>query len=195
MWLFVGLGNPGPSYVNNRHNIGFEAIDCVASKLSPHVCVWRSRFQGHAYETSDSGGKLVFLKPQTYMNLSGQSVGDALRFYKMDISRVIVFHDELDLALGKVRVKTGGGHAGHNGLKSISAHCGDGYVRVRLGIGHPGHRDDVSAYVLQNFLAAERPVVDGMLNAVSQNAALLLDGQFERFQSNVAMAMQAQARL
>ncbi|OHC47223.1 MAG: aminoacyl-tRNA hydrolase, partial [Rhodobacteraceae bacterium GWF1_65_7] len=149
MRIWVGLGNPGGKYAGNRHNIGFMALDRIAADhgFGP----WRRAFQGLVAEGRLGSEKLVLLKPETFMNLSGQSVGEALRFYKLTPDDLTVFHDELDLAPGRLRVKTGGGHAGHNGLRSIHAHVGEAYHRVRLGIGHPGHKDAVAGYVLHDF--------------------------------------------
>jgi PTH1 family peptidyl-tRNA hydrolase len=149
MQLFVGLGNPGQQYQMNRHNIGFMAVDkiSIANSFSP----WRSKFQGLFCEGQLGTQKVIVLKPSTFMNLSGQSVGEISRFYKINSQNIVVFHDELDLAPGKCRFKSGGGHAGHNGLKSIHSHIGENYKRVRLGIGHPGQKDLVSKYVLQDF--------------------------------------------
>jgi len=151
--LIVGLGNPGAKYARNRHNIGFMALDEIASAhgFSP----WRAKFQGQVSEGRLGTTKAILLKPETFMNLSGQSVGEAARFHKIDPAEVIVFHDELDLAPGKIRVKTGGGHAGHNGLRSIHAHIGADYDRVRMGVGHPGHKDAVAGYVLHDFHKAD----------------------------------------
>jgi peptidyl-tRNA hydrolase, PTH1 family len=147
MKLIVGLGNPGPTYAGHRHNIGFMVVERMADEhgFGP----WRKRFQGLTADGSIGGEKVLLLKPETYMNESGRSVGEALRFLKIDPADLIVLHDELDLAPGKMRVKVGGGNAGHNGLKSISQHVGNEYVRVRLGIGHPGHKDRVSGMTLR----------------------------------------------
>ena len=153
MQIFVGLGNPGGQYAGNRHNIGFMAVDRIAEAhgFGP----WKSRFQGRVAEGRLGGDKLLLLKPDTFMNRSGQAVGEAMRFYKLAAEDVTVFHDELDLAPGKCRVKTGGGHAGHNGLRSIHGHIGEAYHRVRLGIGHPGRKELVSGYVLHDFAKAD----------------------------------------
>ena len=161
MKLFVGLGNPGAQYAGHRHNIGFMAVDRIAADhgFSP----WRSRFQGQTSEGQLGGEKVLLLKPGTYMNRSGQSVGEALRFFKLTPGDVTVFHDELDLAPGKLRLKQGGGHAGHNGLRSIHEHLGDAYGRVRLGIGHPGHKDAVAGYVLHDFAKADQDWLDDLL--------------------------------
>ena len=188
MQIWVGLGNPGAQYALNRHNIGFmaiDAIDAVASFPLP-----RARFQGWATEGRVGAEKLLLLKPATFMNESGRSVGEALRFYKLDISALTVFHDELDLAPFKVKVKTGGGTAGHNGLRSIEAHVGNGFRRVRLGIGHPGHRDRVTPYVLGNFAKAEMDPLADMLGAVAAEAEWLAQGDDARFMNAVALRLQ-----
>jgi peptidyl-tRNA hydrolase, PTH1 family len=184
MKLIVGLGNPGASYQGHRHNIGFMALDRFAADHGFEP--WRKKFQGQASQGSIDGEKVLLLKPETYMNESGRAVGDALRFLKLGLGDLVVLHDELDLAPGKVRVKNGGGNAGHNGLKSISQHLGNDYVRVRLGIGHPGHKDLVSGYVLHDFSKAERVWLDPLLDALTRAAPLLVKGTHERFMSDVA---------
>ena len=168
MKLFVGLGNPGGQYARNRHNIGFMAVDRIAEDhgFSP----WKSKFQGKISEGRLGSGKALLLKPETFMNLSGQSVGEAMRFYKLEPEDVIVFHDELDLAPGKCRVKSGGGHAGHNGLRSLHGHIGDCYDRVRLGIGHPGRKELVAGYVLHDFAKADGDWLDDLLRGISDGA-------------------------
>jgi PTH1 family peptidyl-tRNA hydrolase len=185
MKLFAGLGNPGAAYAGHRHNIGFMALDRIAADhgFSP----WRSRFQGLAAEGRLGEDKVILLKPQTFMNLSGQSVAEALRFYKLTPADLVVFHDELDLAPGKARVKAGGGHAGHNGLRSIHSHLGDAYGRVRLGIGHPGHKDAVAAYVLHDFSKADRDWLEDLLQGLSDGAPALADGDAARFMNAVAL--------
>jgi peptidyl-tRNA hydrolase, PTH1 family len=185
MKLFVGLGNPGPRYAANRHNIGFMAVDRIAADhgFSP----WRERFQGLVAEGRLGTDKVVLLKPQTFMNLSGQATGEAMRYLKLPIEDVIVFHDELDLAPGKVRVKQGGGHAGHNGLRSIHQHIGDAYGRVRLGIGHPGHKDRVSSWVLSDFAKADGDWLDDMLRGISDGAPALAAGDPARFMNAVSL--------
>jgi PTH1 family peptidyl-tRNA hydrolase len=184
MQLFVGLGNPGGQYAQNRHNIGFMALDAIAADHG--FAPFRSKFSALVSEGRLGGQKVILLKPQTYMNRSGQSVGEAARFYKLGPDDVTVFHDELDLAPGKVRVKQGGGHAGHNGLRSIHAHLGEAYGRVRLGIGHPGHKDRVSGYVLSDFAKADRDWLDDVLRGVSDGAPMLADGDGGRFVNAVA---------
>jgi len=185
MRLFVGLGNPGAKYAGNRHNIGFMAVDRIA--VDHGFSPWRTRFQGLACEGTLGGEKVILLKPGTFMNLSGQSVGEAMRFYKLGPADVTVFHDELDLAAGRCRVKTGGGHAGHNGLRSIHAHVGEAYHRVRLGIGHPGDKDRVAAYVLSDFAKADAGWLDELMRGISDGAAALAAGDGQRFMNAVSL--------
>ncbi|MBY6067257.1 aminoacyl-tRNA hydrolase [Leisingera aquaemixtae] len=185
MKLFVGLGNPGPKYERNRHNIGFMALDQIAGDhgFSP----WKSKFQALICEGVLGGEKVLLLKPQTFMNLSGQSVGEAMRFYKLTPGDVVVLHDELDLAPGKARIKQGGGHAGHNGLRSIHSHIGADYGRVRLGIGHPGHKDAVAGYVLRDFPKADEGWLDDLMRGISDGAAELAKGDGGKFMNAVAL--------
>jgi len=186
MKLFVGLGNPGAKYAGNRHNIGFVALDRIASDhgFGP----WKSAFKAQVAEGRLGSDKVLLLKPQTFMNLSGESVRAALDFYKLAPADVTVFHDELDLAPGKCRVKQGGGHAGHNGLRSIHQHLGtDAYGRVRLGIGHPGHKDAVAAYVLHDFAKADQDWLDDLMRGLSDGAPALADGDAARFMNAVAL--------
>jgi len=189
MQLFVGLGNPGAKYEKTRHNIGFMAIDAIAANndFSPE----RKQFQGLSREGRFGSVKTLLLKPQTFMNESGRAVSEAARFYKIDPENIVVFHDELDLVPGKLRVKTAGGHAGHNGLRSIHAHIGDAYRRVRLGIGHPGQKSKVTGYVLGEFAKAERDWLDSLLDGIARHAVTLADGEDERFQSDLAQYMQS----
>jgi PTH1 family peptidyl-tRNA hydrolase len=187
MKLWVGLGNPGAKYAGNRHNIGFMAIDRIAADHG--FSSWRSRFQGEIAEGSLAGGKVLLLKPATFMNLSGQSVAEAARFHKLALTDITVFHDEIDLAPGRLRVKTGGGHAGHNGLRSIHAHLGEGYHRVRLGVGHPGHKDAVPHYVLHDFAKSDRDWLDALLRGLSEGAPALATGDVARFQNTVALRL------
>ena len=184
MLIFAGLGNPGAKYALNRHNIGFMAVDSIAAEhgFGP----WKKRFQGEAAEGRLGGEKVLLLKPMTFMNLSGQSVGEAMRFYKLAADEVTVFHDELDLAPGKLRVKTGGGHAGHNGLRSIQGHIGAEFRRVRLGIGHPGRKDLVTHYVLQDFARADRAWLDDLMRGIAEGAPDLAAGHADRFLNAVA---------
>ena len=185
MQLFVGLGNPGSKYAHNRHNIGFMALDRIAGDhgFGP----WKSKFQGQIAEGRLGGDKVLLLKPETFMNRSGQSVGEAMRFYKLEPGDVTVFHDELDLSPGKVRVKQGGGHAGHNGLRSIHDHIGEAYRRVRLGIGHPGRKELVSGYVLHDFARADEDWLDDVLRGLSDGADHLAAGDSGRFMNAVAL--------
>ncbi len=189
MLLFVGLGNPGQRYVGNRHNIGFMAVQAIARRndISP----WRRRFQGVAVEGAIGGDKVQLLLPGTFMNESGRAVAEALNFYKLTVSDIVVFHDELELPPGKVRVKTGGGNAGHNGLRSISAHVGNDYRRVRFGIGHPGDKNLVESYVLQDFAKSEWPWVEALCDVVADNAGLLVEGKDSTFQNRVHLTMSA----
>jgi PTH1 family peptidyl-tRNA hydrolase len=184
MKLFVGLGNPGAKYARNRHNIGFMAVDRIAADSG--FAPWRSKFQGQLTEGRLGSQKVVLLKPQTFMNLSGQSVGEAMRFYKLDSTDVVVFHDELDLAPGKVRLKSGGGHAGHNGLRSIHQHIGPHYDRVRLGVGHPGDKTRVSGYVLSDFAKADADWLDDEMRGISDGAAQLAQDEGPKFLNAVA---------
>ncbi|PWR01525.1 aminoacyl-tRNA hydrolase [Meridianimarinicoccus roseus] len=185
MRLLVGLGNPGPQYARNRHNIGFMAVDRIAEDHG--FAPFRAKFNALITEGNLRGSKVLVLKPQTFMNLSGQAVAEAAKFFKIAPSDLIVFHDELDLAPGKIRVKTGGGHAGHNGLRSIHAHLGPDYGRVRLGIGHPGHKDRVSGYVLGNFAKSDEDWLDDLLRGISDGAADLAAGDTARFLNAVAL--------
>lgn len=187
MLLFAGLGNPGSKYANNRHNVGFMAADEIARRhgFSP----WSRKFQGEISEGKLGGEKVILLKPQTFMNLSGQSVGDALRFYKLAPSALTVLYDEIDLAAGKVRVKTGGGAGGHNGIRSIDAHVGKEYRRVRIGIGHPGVKELVHGHVLGDFAKADRTWLDPLLEAIAVNAELLIDGDDNGFMNRLSLAL------
>lgn len=185
MKLFAGLGNPGAKYSGNRHNIGFMALDAIARAhgFGP----WRAKFQGELTEGTLGSEKVILLKPMTFMNLSGQSVGAALRFYKLDPADLVVFHDELDLAPGKLRLKQGGGHAGHNGLRSIHEHIGPDYGRLRLGIGHPGHKDRVAPYVLSDFAKSDQDWLDDLLRGIADGAPALAEGDAARFTNTVAL--------
>ncbi len=187
MKLFVGLGNPGAKYAGHRHNIGFMAVDRIAEGhgFGP----WRLRFQGLTSEGALGGEKVLLLKPQTYMNESGRSVGEAMRFLKLAADDVTVFHDEIDLAPAKLKVKTGGGHAGHNGLRSLHAHIGDAYHRVRMGVGHPGHKDAVPGYVLHDFAKADQGWLDDMLRGIEDGAPDLARGDAAAFQNKVALRL------
>jgi peptidyl-tRNA hydrolase, PTH1 family len=189
MRLLVGLGNPGTQHVGNRHNIGFMVLQEIARRhgLGP----WRRRFQGVATEGSIGAERVLLLLPGTYMNESGRAVGEAAHFLKLGPSDIVVVHDEIELPPGKVRVKAGGGNAGHNGLRSISAHIGNDYRRVRIGVGHPGVKDLVYGYVLGDFGKAEREWVDALAGVIADNAGLLAKGEDATFQNKVHLAMQA----
>ena len=189
MLLLVGLGNPGREYAGNRHNIGFMAIDALAREHG--FAPFRARFQGRVAEGSIAGEKAILLKPETYMNDSGRAVAEAVRFHKMSLGQIVVFHDELDLAPGKLRVKIGGGDAGHNGLRSITSHLTRDYRRVRLGIGHPGDKSLVHSYVLNDFGKGERGWVETLCDAIARNAKLLVAGDDAGFQNRVHLAMTA----
>ena len=189
MLLFVGLGNPGDKYVANRHNIGFMAVEEIARRH--RFAPWRRRFQGAATEGTLAGEKTLLLLPGTYMNESGRAVAEAAQFYKIGLGDVVVFHDELDLPPAKLRMKSGGGNAGHNGLRSISAHVGNDYRRVRLGVGHPGVKELVHVHVLNDFAKSEWPWVEGLCDIVADNVALLAAGKDSTFQNKVHLAMQA----
>lgn len=188
MRLVVGLGNPGGQYARNRHNIGFMAADEIVRRHS--FAAYRNKFQGEVCEGVIGGEKVVVLKPMTFMNESGRSVKEAASFYKIATEDILVLHDELDLAPGKMRVKRGGGHAGHNGLRSIHAHMGEGYARLRLGIGHPGHKDRVTGYVLNDFAKADQDWLTALLDAVADNIDLVFAAKDSDFMTRVAQAVQ-----
>jgi peptidyl-tRNA hydrolase, PTH1 family len=189
MLLFVGLGNPGARYAGNRHNIGFMVVDAIAKRHG--IGPWRRRFQGVSAEGPLGGERVLLLLPGTFMNDSGRAVAEAAHFYKLGLSDIVVFHDEIDLAAAKVRVKTGGGVAGHNGLRSISAHVGNDYRRVRIGVGHPGVKELVHPHVLSDFAKSEKPWVEALCDVIADNAELLAKGQDSSFQNKVHLAMQA----
>jgi len=193
MRLVVGLGNPGTQHVGNRHNIGFMAVQEIARRHG--IGPWRRRFQGVAAEGPIGAERVLLLLPGTYMNESGRAVGEAAHFYKLALSDIVVLHDEVDLPPGKVRVKAGGGIAGHNGLRSISAHVGNDYRRVRIGIGHPGAKEMVHGHVLGDFSKAEREWVDALAGVIADNAGLLAKGDDATFQNKVHLAMQAKGFL
>lgn len=187
MKLLVGLGNPGARYARNRHNVGFMALDRIAGVHNAGP--WRRKFQGHVADATIGAERVLLLKPDTFMNESGRSVGEAVRFLKLPISDVIVFYDEIDLTPGKLKVKTGGGNAGHNGLRSISGHLENDYVRVRIGVGHPGHKDLVANYVLNDFAKADQTWLEPLLDAVAGAAGRLAQGDNERFLTDVALVL------
>jgi PTH1 family peptidyl-tRNA hydrolase len=189
MLLFVGLGNPGERYAGNRHNIGFMAVQAIAKRHN--IAPWRRKFQGVAVESTIAAEKVLLLLPGTFMNESGRAVAEAVNFYKLEPGNVVVFHDEAELTPGKVRLKLGGGNAGHNGLRSITEHIGNDYRRVRLGVGHPGNKDLMEAYVLQDFAKSERAWVEALCEIVADNVALLIEGKDSTFQNKVHLAMAA----
>lgn len=185
MRLLVGLGNPGLRYARNRHNVGFMAVEAIARRYG--AAGFRNRFKGELAEAAIGGERVLLLKPQTFMNASGEAVADAARFFKIPLEDVIAVHDEIDLRPGKLRVKRGGGSAGHNGLRSIDALLGPDYWRVRIGVGHPGIKELVQPYVLQNFSEDERTGwVDPLLTAVAETIPLLISSAPDAFMSEVA---------
>ncbi len=189
MRLLVGLGNPGARYAGNRHNIGFMAVQEIAKRHG--IGPWRRRFQGVACEGPIGGERALLLLPGTYMNKSGRAVGEAAHFYKLPLTDITVFHDEIDLPPGKVRVKVGGGIAGHNGLRSISEHIGNDYRRVRIGVGHPGDKNLVEHYVLSDFAKSKRDWVEALIGIFADNADFLMRDEDASFQNKVHLAMAA----
>ena len=189
MKLLVGLGNPGAKYARNRHNVGFMAVERIAEKhrFGP----WKRKFSGLAADGEIAGEKVLLLKPDTYMNESGRSVGEAARFLKIAEGEIVAFHDELDLDPGKLKVKTGGGNAGHNGLRSITQNVGNEFVRVRIGIGHPGAKELVHGYVLHDFARADETWLEPLLDAIADAAGRLATGDPARFLTDVARAIQS----
>jgi PTH1 family peptidyl-tRNA hydrolase len=189
MLLFVGLGNPGPKHAGNRHNIGFMAVQAIARRhdLSP----WRRRFQGVAVEGNIANERVLLLLPGTYMNESGRAVAEAVNFYKLELASIIVFHDEVDLTPAKVRVKVGGSDAGHNGLRSITAHLGNDYKRARIGIGKPDVKELVPIHVLGDFAKSEWAWVEALCDVIADNAPLLVENKDSTFQNKVHLAMEA----
>jgi peptidyl-tRNA hydrolase, PTH1 family len=193
MHLFVGLGNPGTKYAHNRHNIGFMAVEEIARRHG--FAPWRRRFQGETSEGMLDRERVVLLRPTTFMNESGRAVQEAANFFKLGVDEIVVFQDEIELPPGKVRVKLGGGIAGHNGLRSISAHVGNDYRRIRLGIGHPGVKELVHGHVLSDFAKSDRPWVETLCKAVADSAGLLLTARGSTFQNKMHLAMQAKGFL
>jgi peptidyl-tRNA hydrolase, PTH1 family len=185
MLLLVGLGNPGGDYARNRHNIGFMAVDEIVRRHSFQP--FRSKFNGELAEGRIGSQKVLALKPMTYMNESGRSVGVAAGFYKIPAEDILVIHDELDLETGKLRLKSGGGHAGHNGLRSIHAHVGEGYRRLRLGIGHPGDKSKVTSHVLKDFAKADQAWLEPLLASTADHIGMVLDGDDAGFLNKVAL--------
>jgi PTH1 family peptidyl-tRNA hydrolase len=189
MLLFVGLGNPGSRYAGNRHNIGFMAVEAIARRHD--IAPWKKKFQGVAVEGAIARERVLLLLPGTYMNESGRAVAEAARFYKLDVGQIVVFHDEVDLAPAKVRVKVGGGVAGHNGLRSITAHVGNDYKRVRIGIGKPTVKELVPTHVLSDFAKSEKPWVEALCDIIADSADVLVAGRDSTFQNKVHLAMVA----
>ncbi len=188
MWLLVGLGNPGDKYEYNRHNIGFLAVDAIADTFG--FPAYKKKYQGLMAEGNIEGEKVILLKPQTYMNNSGQSVGEAAKFYKIPLDRIAVFHDELDLAAGKIRTKKGGGNAGHNGLRSMDSHLNSNdYWRIRLGIGHPGDKAMVHNHVLSDFSKNDLIWLKPLIEAIGDHVPLMVQGKDSEFMSKVAQAV------
>jgi PTH1 family peptidyl-tRNA hydrolase len=187
MLLFAGLGNPGAKYANNRHNVGFMAADAIARRHS--FSPWSRKFQAEIAEGKLAGKKVILIKPQTFMNLSGQSVGEAMRFYKLDPSAVTVFYDEIDLASGKVRVKIGGGAGGHNGIRSLDQHIGKDYRRVRIGVGHPGVKELVHGHVLGDFAKHDKEWLEVLLDAIAASVELLAKGDDSSFMNRVTLTL------
>ncbi|MDO6964219.1 aminoacyl-tRNA hydrolase [Rhizobium alvei] len=183
MRIIAGLGNPGAKYADNRHNIGFMAVDAIYRKhpFSP----WSKKFKSEISEGEIGGEKFLLMKPQTFMNLSGEAIGEAMRFYKLGPADIAVFHDELDLPPAKVRIKNGGGHGGHNGLRSMDAHCGKDYRRIRLGIGHPGVKEMVHNHVLGDFSKADQSWLDPLLDDIALNAGLIFTGDGSQFMNKL----------
>ncbi len=191
MLLIAGLGNPGQQYEGHRHNVGFMAADAIFRRHS--FAPWSKKFSALISEGRLGGEKVLLIKPQTFMNLSGQAVGEAMRFYKLSPADLIVLYDELDLAPGKLRVKTGGGSGGHNGIKSLDAHCGPNYRRVRIGIGHPGDKARVHGHVLGDFAKADQTWLDPMLGAIADNIGMLVSGDDSGFMNRVSLATKGSA--
>ena len=189
MLLLVGLGNPGARYVGSRHNVGFMAVQAIAKRHG--IGPWRRRFQGVACEGTLGGARVLLLLPGTFMNESGRAVAEAAHFYKLPLIDITVFHDEIELPPGKVRIKVGGGIAGHNGLRSISEHIGNNYRRVRIGVGHPGHKDLVEHYVLSDFAKSEQRWVEALTEILADNVDFLVRGEDASFQNKVHLAMVA----
>ena len=188
MLIIAGLGNPGNKYANNRHNIGFMAVDEIAHRHS--FSQWKNKFRSQVTQGEIADEKILLLKPQTMMNLSGEAIGEAMRFYKLNAGDILVLYDELDLEPAKVRFKTGGGAGGHNGIRSIIDHCGEHFQRLRLGIGHPGHKNKVTKHVLGDFSKADSIWLENLLSAIGQHADLLVTGQNSNFMNKLSLAIQ-----
>ncbi len=187
MRLLVGLGNPGAKYANTRHNLGFMAVDRVVDQY--RLGTWRTKFQGHTVQGEIDDTKVAVLKPMTFMNESGRAVSEAMTFYKIALEDVLVFFDEIELSPGKIRVRQGGGHAGHNGIRSLVSHIGEAFWRIRLGVGHPGDKNRVSGYVLQDFAKSDEDWVNTLVDAASDAVPLLVSGEDNRYMTQVAQTM------
>ncbi len=187
MLIIAGLGNPGAKYAGNRHNIGFMAVDAIHRRHS--FSPWSKKFKAEISEGELAGEKVLLIKPQTFMNLSGEAVGEAMRFYKLQPSDLVAIYDELDLPAGKARLKTGGGHGGHNGIKSLDAHCGREYRRLRLGIGHPGVKDLVHNHVLGDFAKADQAWLEPLLDTLADNAEMLVRNEDSQLMNKIALAL------
>lgn len=187
MLIIAGLGNPGAKYAGNRHNIGFMAVDSIQRR--PGFAPWSKKFKAEISEGELAGEKVLLMKPQTFMNLSGEAVGEAMRFYKLGPQNIVAIYDELDLAPAKARIKVGGGHGGHNGVKSLDAHCGKEYRRLRLGIGHPGNKDLVHGYVLGDFAKVDREWLEPLLDAIADNAEMLVKNEDSQLMNKLALAV------
>lgn len=187
MRVLVGLGNPGGSYARNRHNVGFMALEAIHRRhgFGP----WRRKFHAEIADGTLGGARVTLMKPMTYMNESGRAVGEASRFFKLAPADILVVHDEVDLPPGKVRLKTGGGSGGHNGLRSLTAHLGDGYRRLRIGVGHPGRKEAVAGYVLNDFAKADAAWLEPLLDAIAEHAPLLAEGKESTFANKVHLAL------
>ena len=189
MHIIVGLGNPGAQYAGNRHNIGFMAVDAIQRR--PGFAPWAKKFKALISEGELAGEKVLLMKPQTFMNLSGEAVGEAMRFFKLGPENIVAIYDELDLGAARARIKTGGGHGGHNGVKSLDAHCGKEYRRLRLGIGHPGAKELVHNHVLGDFAKVDRTWIDPLLDALADNAEMLVRGEDSQLMNKLALAVGA----
>ncbi len=187
MIIIAGLGNPGTQYAANRHNIGFMAVDAL--QRLPSFSPWSRKFKAEISEGEIAGEKILLMKPLTFMNLSGEAVGEAMRFFKVKIGDIIAIHDELDLAPGRARIKIGGGHGGHNGLKSLDAHCGKEYRRLRLGIGHPGDKERVHGHVLGDFAKSDKTWLEPLLDSIADNADMLVKGEDSQLMNKLALAV------
>ncbi len=187
MLIIVGLGNPGAQYAGNRHNIGFMAVDAIQRR--PGFAPWAKKFKALISEGELAGEKVLLMKPQTFMNLSGEAVGEAMRFYKLGPENIVAIYDELDLGAARAKIKTGGGHGGHNGVKSLDAHCGREYRRLRLGIGHPGAKELVHNHVLGDFAKVDQTWIDPLLDALADNADMLVRGEDSQLMNKLALAV------